>query len=248
MRWLVGFTAVVLAVPCVSAQEPDYAAMFAARSSVGFRDALETADARLLENGNDGTAAGVRALVYGNAVDYLAMDPSEARETKLAALEQAIQLAPENPWTRAAYGLIHFTDDPLAAERELATCIDEHPDFIECYNLYGDHLRKTKRMERAGNVYLQALQRWPNDGELLVSYALLLQEMGKEAQALSVLEELTRSQPRFARGHWHLAVMVYESSRDGAVALREAKLALELDPLIWNGRRFLEMLSDVPTA
>jgi len=247
MRWLPALTSALLST-AVWAQEPDYEGMFALRTSVGFRKALQAADQRLAVNVKDGTSAGVRALVYGNAVDYLAMEPAEAREAKYSALALAIDLAPENPWTRAAFGLIHLTDDTLAAERELSTCIDEHPAFIECYNVYGDHLRKTERPEQAGEIYRRAMQRWPGDGELVVSYALLLQETGDALQALSLLEKLTQTQPSFARGHWHLAVMLYETEGDRALALHEAKRALDLDPLIWNGARFLEMLNHVPAA
>jgi tetratricopeptide (TPR) repeat protein len=222
--------------------------MFALRTSIGFRSALQAADARLSVDPTDGTAAGVRALVYGNAVDYLAMEPAEAREAKYLALALAIELAPNSPWTRAAYGLIHLTDDPLAAERELTTCIDEHPAFIECYNLYGDHLRKTERQEQAGDIYMRAMHQWAGDGELIVSYALLLQETGGVPQALTLLDRLTQTQPNFARGHWHRAVMLYETEGDRALALHEAKRALALDPLIWNGAQFLEMLDRVPAA
>ncbi len=247
MRRRVSWACVFLAASA-GAQEPDYEAAIALRSSAGFKNALQTAEARLSANGRDGDAAGVRALVYANAVDYLAMDPAEAQERKLAALAEAVQLAPANPWTRAAYGLIHLSDDAASAERELAACIEEQPGFIECHNLYGDHLRKTGRTEMARNVYQDAMLRWPRDGELVVSYALLWQETGEVPRALRLLEELTRRQPGFARGHWHLAVMLYESGGDRARALREATLALELDPLIWNGAMFLEMLRGAPAV
>ena len=249
MKWLVApLIGTLLVTSAVRAQEPDYEGMFARRSSAGFSAALRAADARLSFDATDGTAAGVRALVYGNAVDYLAMGLAEAREAKYTALARAIDLAPESPWTRAAYGLIHLTDDTLAAERELATCVDEHPAFIECYNLYGDHLRKTGRHEQAGDIYRSAMQRWPGDGELLVSYALLLQETGNAAQAITLLDGLIQAQPSFARGHWHLAVMLYETGGDLARALRETKRALSLDPLIWNGEKLLEILNRVPAA
>lgn len=248
MRWLVALVGVLIAAASISAQEQNYEAMFALRSSVGFRNALQAADQRLAVDATDGTAAGVRALVYANAVDYLAMEPAQARKAKATALARAIELAPKSPWTRAAYGLIHLSDDTPAAERELAACVDEHPAFIECYNLYGDHLRKTGRREQAGAIYRRAMQRWPGDGELLVSYALLLQETGNAAQALTLLNSLTQAQPSFARGHWHLAVMLYETGGDRARALDEAKHALALDPLIWNGEKLLEKLNSALAA
>ncbi len=225
-----------------SSQQPDYESMVALRCSEGFSRALEAAEAHLSSNPGDGTAAGVRALVYANAVDFLGMAPAAAREAKKEALARAMQIAPTGPWTRAAYGLIHMMDGSVGAERELASCIDEHPAFLECYNLQGDLLRKTGREEQAGAVYRRALKRWPKDGELTVSYAFYLQQAGRVPEALDMLRQLTREEPRFARGHWHLAVMLFESGGDLVPARREASRALELDPLIWNGERFLRML------
>lgn len=229
------------------AQHPDYEAMVALRSSSGFQAALKAANAQLLLNPKDATAAGVRALVYANAVDFLGMPNSEAREAKKKALANARELSESNPWTRASYGLIHMFDDPKEAERELMTCIEQEPNFLECYNLYGDMLRKTGRPERAGEIYRRALDRWPKDGELLVSYAFFLQQSGQVDAALKMLENLTHEQPDFARGHWHLAGMLHESGGDRAIALQEAQTALRLDPNIWNGRKLLEMLSDAQT-
>lgn len=236
----------VVAAP-VSAQHPDFEAMISLRSSSGFNAALEAANAQLSLNPKDATAAGVRALVYANGVDFLGMPNAQARDSKQKALARARELSASNPWTRAAYSLIHMFDDPAGAERELMTCIEAEPDFLECYNLYGDMLRKTARLERAKEVYQRALDQWPRDGELLVSYALLLQQSGQVEAALKVLEDLTREQPGFARGHWHLAGMLYESGGDRAIALREAQSALRLDPLIWNGQKLLEILRNAPT-
>ena len=246
MRPFVAFVGVALAVTRVDAQQPDYDSMIALRSSAGFRSALEAAETSLSSDPADEVAAGVRALVYGNAVDFLGMPPREARDAKERALARALQVAPTNPWTRAAYGLIRRGDDPSGAERELTRCIEENPAFLDCYNLYGDLLRKTGHEEQAGAVYRRALQRWPGDGELLISYALHLQETNNVDQAVVLLANLTREQPTFARGHWHLAVMLYESNGDIGVARREARRALELDPLIWNGERFLKILDGVP--
>jgi tetratricopeptide (TPR) repeat protein len=226
------------------AQHPDYEAMVSLRSSSGFKSALEAANAQLSRNAKDATAAGVRALVFANAVDFLGMPNAQARESRQKALASAREISESNPWTRAAYGLNHMFDDPAGAERELLACIESDPGFLECYNLYGDLLRKTERLEKAKEVYRRALDRWPRDGELLVSHALLLQQGGQVEAALKVLEDLTRVRPDFARGHWHLACIEYESGGDRAIALREAKAALALDPLIWNGRKLLEMLGE----
>ena len=239
MRHLSTLAFAVFSALCARAEEPNYETLIALRSSSGFRAALEAADARLTVNADDPNAVGVRALVYANAVDYLGLLPADARRAKTMAMASAQQLAPENPWTRAAFGLIHQADDVVGAERELTRCIDASPGFLECYNLYGDLLRKTERADQAAGVYQRALQRWPTDGELLISHALNLEETGHTDQAVEVLERLVREQPDFARGHWHLAVLIYESGGDRALALREAQRALELDPLIWNGNKLL---------
>jgi len=248
MRRFVTFAIAALTTFCAEAQQPRYEEMIALRSSFGFRAALEAADARLAVDATDATAAGVRALVYANGSDFLGMAPAESHQGKEAALARALQLAPTNPWTRAAYGLIHQVDDVVGAERELSRCIAEFPSFLECYNLYGDLLRKTKRQEEAAVIYLRGLKRWPTDGELLVSFALHLQETNRVEQAIKVLKDLTRDQPQFARGHWHLASLLYESGGDRARAMVEAQRALELDPLIWNGQKLLELLGAGPNT
>lgn len=229
------------------AQQPDYAAMIALRSSSGFQAALDAANSQESRDPKDATAAGVRALVYANAVDFLGMPGAQAQEAKQKALASALELSNSNPWTRSAYGLIHMFDDPERSERELAACIEAQPDFLECYNIYGDLLRKSERPKKAGEIYRQALNRWPGDGELRVSYAMYLQESGQVEAALEVLSDLTREQPGYARGHWHLATMLYESGGDRTLALHEAKWALRLDPLIWNAKKFLELLGDAET-
>ncbi len=228
---------------CAEAEEPDYAALIALRSSSGFRAALEAAEARLESNAYDPDAAGVRALVYANAVDYLGFPFADARRAKQEAMASARTIAAANPWTLAAFGLVHQADDAAGAERELTRCIEAYPDFLECYNLHGDLLRKTGRTDQADGVYKLALRRWPTDGELLISHALNLQESGHADQAIGVLERLVREQPDFARGHWHLAVLIHESGGDRASARREAQRALELDPLIWNGKQLLDLLA-----
>lgn len=226
------------------AQQPGYAGWIALRSSSGFSAALEAAEGQLSLDSSDATAAGVRALVYANAVDFLGMSNEQAREVKRKSLASALALSGTNPWTRAAFGLIHMFDEPEAAQRELEACIAANPDFLECYNLYGDTLRKTGQLEKAGNVYRRGLKRWPKDGELLTSNALLLQQEGQLDAALKVLRDLTRDQPGFARGHWHLASMLYETGGDRAIARREVHAALRLDPLIWHGKMLLDLLGE----
>ena len=167
-RFAVAACLVVIAAPA-HAQRPDYEAMVSLRSSAGFKSALETANAQLSLNPKDETAAGVRALVYANAVDFLGMPNAQAREGKQKALASARELSETNPWTRAAFGLIDMFDDPAGAERALVTCIEAEPGFLECHNLYGDLLRKTERSESAREVYRRALDRWSSDGELFVS-------------------------------------------------------------------------------
>src|SRR5262245_44975546 len=80
-RFAIPTCAAVIATS-VQAQHPDYEAMIALRSSFGFQAALKAANAQLSPNPKDATAAGVRALVYANAVDFLGMPSTQAREAK----------------------------------------------------------------------------------------------------------------------------------------------------------------------
>lgn len=224
--------------------DPGYEDALALRSSRGFAMALEMAQSELSANPNDGRAWAVAALVYGYGVDFLGMDPAEARQEMDRALKEAMRLRPDGPYARAAYGLIRRTTDPEGAEQRLRECIADRPDFLECQNLYADTLRKAGRFEEAERAYGRALEQWPTDGELLVSYALQLQETGRVREGLEILRSLAATQPAFPRGHWHLAAMLYETGGDVTEAQRSAVRDLELDPLIWNGERLLNLLEE----
>jgi Tfp pilus assembly protein PilF len=70
-----------------------------------------------------------------------------------------------------------------------------------------------------------------------------LQSLGQIDAARALLEQLIAAQPEYPRGHWHLAVLLWQTGGDLKLALVEAKRALSLDPLIYKGTQFLEILS-----
>lgn len=212
---------------------------YAERDHDGMTTALKIADRRLLNNPEDGEAWAMKSLVYGNAVDYGLASAAFAGVNARYALDKALYFAPRGPATDAAFGLVMQYRDSEAAETRLRNCIDRMPEFAECHNLLGDLLRKTGRPNEAIEIYQQGLELWPGNGELRVSYALSLQETGRPSDAIAYLEKLVEGQPRFARGHWHLAVMLYEENDDVDAARNHAVKALELDPNIWNGEILL---------
>lgn len=211
---------------------------YSRRSSGGMRNALKVADVLQRRNPDNGEAWAMKALVYGNAVDFGVVPAWEAGNSSRPALEKALFHAPQSPITDAAYGLLMRHRDTATAEARLRRCIANEPDFPECHNLLGDLLRKTSRAEQAGSVYQAGLARWPENGELHISHALYLQETGRVEQALESLRKLATEQPKYPRAHWHLAVMLYEEGRSDE-AREHAVRALELDPEIWNGELFL---------
>jgi Flp pilus assembly protein TadD len=91
-------------------------------------------------------------------------------------------------------------------------------------------------------VYLRGLQRQPNDGRLIIGYAIYLEQSGRFKEAVRVLKNLVRENPSFARAHWHLATTLFDTGGDLVLTRQEAVKALELDPLIWNGDRFLKII------
>jgi Flp pilus assembly protein TadD len=211
---------------------------YSRRSSDGMKNALYVADVLQRRKPDEGEAWAMKALVYGNAVDFGVVPAREAGISSRRALEKALFHAPQSPVTDAAYGLLMRQRDTATAEARLRRCIANEPDFPECHNLLGDLLRKTDRAEQAGSVYQEGLSRWPENGELHVSYALYLQETGRVEQALESLRKLVTEQPHYSRAHWHLAVMLYEEGRSDE-AREHAVRALELDPEIWNGELLL---------
>lgn len=217
----------------------EFSRAYEERTSAEMKRALERVNLELEWKPEKGALWAMQALIYGNAVDFMALEPEEAREKAESALQKALELAPHSNLTHAAYGLVMRNRDTKNAELRLQQCITRQPEFPECHNLYGDLLRKTGRAEQAGDIYLEGLKRWPENGELHVSYALYLQETGRASEAIEYLRGLVANQPRFPRGHWHLAVMLYEEGGDLDEAREHAVKALEMDPKIWNGERLL---------
>lgn len=209
------------------------------RTSSDMEVALYFAERDLDVNPKDGEAWAMFALVYSNAIDYGVAPAYEAIPTARNSLDKAFTYAPEANITRAAYGLVMQSHDAEGAESRLRQCIADSPEFAECHNLLGDLLRKTGRAEQAGDIYLEGLKRWPENGELHVSYALYLQETGQPKAAIEYLRKLASEQPDFPRAHWHLAVMLYEEGGDLDEAREHAVKALEMDPKIWNGEKLL---------
>ena len=212
---------------------------YSRRTSNGMEGALDIAEAIIARDSTNGEAWAMKALVYGNAVDYMAITPGVAGPMKRSALDKAIELAPQAPATHAAYGLLMKRKDVEGAERRLRQCIAAEPEFPACHDLYGDLLRKTNRPKQAGEIYLQGIERWPDDGELHVSYALYLQETRQAETAIDYLRQFVVDNPGFPRGHWHLAVMLYEEGGDLDEARAHAVKALEMDLKIWNGTLLL---------
>lgn len=163
--------------------------MYEERSSSGMEIALNQIEWRIERYPHEGKAWAMKALIYGNAVDFMAMPPEAAKTAAGSALDKALENAPHAPETQAAYGLLKRREDPEGAETRLRRCIAAAPAFAECHNLYGDLLRKTGRAEQAGDIYLEGLERWPENGELHVSYALYLQETGRASEAIEYLRE-----------------------------------------------------------
>ena len=222
---------------------PSYVHLISQRTSTGFEQAILLAQSSIDGNFKDGEAWGVLALVYGNGADYLGT-ANDWKQRRDGAIAQAVALEPGGPFTLAAVGLANIGSDEAKAEEVLASCVTDYPLFLECQNLFGDLLRKQGRVDEAKSVYLAALRRWPEDGELQISLALLHSENGSPDEGLAILRSLVSRQPNFARGRWHLATALFEINNDSDEARIHAERALSIDPLIWNGERFLRMLNN----
>lgn len=144
----------------------------------------------------------LRANVNLAALEYERGDVGAA----IARLERTIARQPDLalPRTALALRLLEHGDLP-GAERQLTAALRSDPDDLGANLLHGDLLAQRGDVDGARLAYLRALRRAPDDPGTLVALGRLELRGGRQAEALSRLEQVVLQHPTHREAHLLLA-------------------------------------------
>jgi tetratricopeptide (TPR) repeat protein len=131
-----------------------------------------------------------------------------AAAASVTAIESADEL-----YTRA----IALEDTDAQAARDLyAACLNADPNYVEARINLGRLLHLAGRLAEAQYVYRTATQ---PDPLLAFNHAVLLEDLGREPDAIRAYREALALDPEFADAHFNLA-RLYERAQDPKSSLR----------------------------
>lgn len=196
------------------------AAALALRQIGDFRDALQQLRlaAKLKPDGDQA------ALLLGLTLQDLGQLPAAEKE-----LRRACKLAPESEEASLALGMLLLArgKHAAAARRLKPIAVDVHSTSAR--RAYADALAQTPRgLARAIAVLEESFAHSPQDEELAIQLAELLQKSGDHQRALSVLEPLAQRAP--GPDLLRLLSEVYSEAGEVDRALETARRATELAP------------------
>jgi tetratricopeptide (TPR) repeat protein len=165
------------------------------------------------------------------ALAYIILDH---RDWARPELEKLARVDPRNPLYPYWLGRLDY-DDMLykAAVTNLQKALDLDPAFMKAYDNLGLSYEALGQFDDAIRVYQKAIrlnrqqQRpspWPplNLGTLLV-------KLGRLPEAETSLQESLRCEPRLAKAHYQMGLLLEEQKKDEE-AIRELRQAAEDDP------------------
>jgi Tetratricopeptide repeat/TPR repeat len=98
-------------------------------------------------------------------------------------------------------------DDPEAAVSAYERAIGADPALLDARVNLGRLLHERGRLARAEKVYRDALVACGSDTTLLFNFGVLLEDMKRPAEAIDAYEAALALDPRFADGHYNLALL-----------------------------------------
>ncbi len=172
------------------------------------RDSQITRGQRIMDRlFRDGSAEGLMLL---GAAQIAAQENKKA----LATLEQALAANSKLPELHSLYGKAKLTDgDPAGAKDAFLQEIALNPTDFEANLQLGALCRIEKDFEKAAEYLGRAEKMRPHSLALKYQLANLRLSTGAVAEAIAMLEEVTRDAPGFVEGHITLATAYYRAKR-----------------------------------
>jgi tetratricopeptide (TPR) repeat protein len=149
-------------------------------------------------------SAPARAAATGPAATGPAESASAARASAATAeelFERALELE---------------DSEPVQARSGYEACLDADPDHLEARINLGRLLHAEGRLAEAERIYRGAVHREPL---LTFNLAVLLEDLGRELDAIKAYRETLAMDPQFADAHFNIA-RLYERAEDPQASLR----------------------------
>jgi tetratricopeptide (TPR) repeat protein len=169
------------------------------------------------------------ANCYSLLREFAAMPSEEAFPKALAAARKAIELDDSSAEAHTALAQVTFywNWDVAGAEREFLRAIELDPKYVTAHHWYATFLMIQGRYPAALEQIDLAQQLDPGSTAILADKALILFHQGDRDKAISLLKQLSESQPDFFSTHQYLSY-IYLDNGDYPNYLAEASTAAAL--------------------
>ncbi len=169
------------------------------------------------------------ANCYSMLREFAAMPSEEAFPKALKAARKAIELddSPAEAHTALALVTFYWNWDVPGADREFLRAIALDPKYVTAHHWYATFLMVLGRYPAALEQIELAQQLDPGSTPILADKALILFHQGDKDQAISLLKQLSESQPGFFSTHQYLSY-IYLDNGDYPNYLAEATKAAAL--------------------
>jgi tetratricopeptide (TPR) repeat protein len=149
---------------------------------------------------------------------YLLEFEGDPANGSLSVIERAEELPAQAPAPTAARplhdavawfdrGVALEKDDSRAALAAYERAIAADPALLDARINLGRLLHETGQLSRAEEVYRNALVACGSDAMLLFNFGVLLEDMKRPTEAIDAYEAALALDPRFADGHYNLALL-----------------------------------------
>jgi tetratricopeptide (TPR) repeat protein len=169
------------------------------------------------------------ANCYSLQREFAALPSEEAFPKALIAARKAIELDDSSAEAHTALALVtsYWNWDVPGAEREFQRAIELDPKYVTAHHWYATFLMLLGRYPAALDQINLAQRLDPGSSAILADKALILFHQGDKDQAISLLKQLSESQPGFFSTHQYLSYL-YLDSGDYPNYLAEASKAAAL--------------------
>ncbi|HYV86902.1 MAG TPA: tetratricopeptide repeat protein [Patescibacteria group bacterium] len=185
------------------------------------------------------SAAARRVLAGAGAVALAALVVQSERQTRIWKNDRTLftrlaESSPQSAMVRCNLGLaLYDAGEYGPAKDEFRDAIALVPGYALAHNNLAAALEREGRLDEALYHYRQALALAPLQIETRVNVGSLLVRLDNRREGMAMLEDVTRSHPKYAPAQYALADAA-DRAGDEVTAAAHAERAIELDPFYGN--------------